>query len=250
MADTQDTGRSPNGSGHSAEPEPISVVSAEMASVPNAVEAELDLAYLAKLIDDATRAPWYIKRGLMGDDLSITAYEREGSEYTPNDKRDGPICHVSKEKHHFHTDKDHFGNPRGESRSWKTPIRKAEADANLIVAAVNALPELLRRLGYDGSETAWLIEWPADDYGPIRYWAAGRPQPVIDHLKATRFARKADAEAVMRTLPDHECRVAEHMWMAASAIGARSDATTKIGAAEGESVVPKPDAQTGGSNHD
>jgi hypothetical protein len=34
-----ESGRSPDGSGHSAEPEPISVVSAETASVPNAAMA-------------------------------------------------------------------------------------------------------------------------------------------------------------------------------------------------------------------
>lgn len=177
-------------------------------------EAELNLAELAALLEKATRGPWYISRGLMGDDLDITAYEREGSSHTPKDKRDGPICHVSTEKHHWHTDKDHFGNSTGESRSWKTTIAKARADADLIVGAVNALPELLRRLGYDGSETAWLIEWPSDEYGPIRYFSAGKPKPVVDHLKATRFARKEDAEAIMRTLPDHDCRVAEHMWVA------------------------------------
>lgn len=211
------TGVPPSGSGHSAEPEPISVVSAETASVPNAVkpQAELDLAELQKLLGEATRGPWYISRGLMADSLDITAYEREGSEYTPRDKRDGPICHVSKERSHWHTDKDHFGNARGESRSWKTPIHKAETDAKLIVAAVNALPELLRRLGYDGSETAWLIEWGADEYGPIRYFAAGKPKPVVDHLKATRFSRKEDAEAVRNTLPDKkDCRALEHMWIA------------------------------------
>lgn len=180
---------------------------------PKKPETELNLAELLKLLSKATRGPWRIDQGVMADSLWITAYEREPT-YGDRDKHDGPICHVPTENHHFHTDKDHFGNARGESLSWKTPIKKARADAELIVAAVNALPELLRRLGYDGSETAWLIEMPASDYGPIRYFAVGKPAPVIDHLKATRFARKADAEAMMHTLPEHEWRVAEHMWAA------------------------------------
>lgn len=180
---------------------------------PKKPEAELDLAGLATLLEKATRGPWRINTGLMGDSLWITASEREPS-YGDPDKHDGPICHVSTENHHFKSDRDVLGNHQGESRSWRTPIKKARADAELIVAAVNALPELLRRLGYDGSETAWLIEWPADEYGPVRYYAAGKPRPIVDHLKATRFSRKEDAEAVMRTLPDHECRVAEHMWVA------------------------------------
>ena len=48
MAKTEQLGRSPAkaGSGHSAEPEPISVVSAETASVPNAYEAMVYSAYL------------------------------------------------------------------------------------------------------------------------------------------------------------------------------------------------------------
>jgi hypothetical protein len=177
-------------------------------------EAEIDLAALRKLLDDATRGPWRLSTGMMGDSLRITAYEREPG-YGDPDKHDGPICSVSTERHHFKSDRDRFGNVFGETRSWKTPIRKARADAELIVAAVNALPELLRRLGYDGTETGWLIEWPADDYGPIRYFAAGKPKPVIDHLQATRFSRREDAEAVMRAFaPEGGAKVAEHMWSA------------------------------------
>jgi hypothetical protein len=215
MVVQEQVGRSPKGSGSRPAGRASKAVSSVPASIPNAVkpEAEIDPAALLALIEKATRGPWRIDTGLMADSLWITAYEREPG-YGDRDKHDGPICHVSTEKHHFKTDKDHFGNSRGESRSWKTPIRKARADAELIVAAVNALPELLRRLGFDGSETGWLIEWPADDFGPIRYFAAGKPKPVVDHLKATRFSRKEDAEAVRRTLPDRECRVAEHMWIA------------------------------------
>lgn len=179
-------------------------------------EQEVDLPKLAELLEKATRGPWRIDRGLMADSLWITASEREPA-YSDRDKHDGPICHVSTEKYHYKTDKDVFGNARGESRSWKTPIKKARADADLIVAAVNALPELLRRLGYDGTETAWLIEWPADRHGPTRYYAAGEP-PVIDANHALRFARREDAEAVLnrgelRGATKHGAKVCEHLWM-------------------------------------
>lgn len=179
-------------------------------------EVELDLAKLAELLSKGTRGPWRIDQGLMADNLQITAHEREPG-YGDPDRHDGSICTVYTERHHFKSDKDRLGNYRGESRSWKTPILKARADAELIVAAVNALPELLRRLGYDGAETAWLIEWEADKYGPIRYWAAGEPKPVIDANHATRFARREDANAVMGAFVNEpgKCPSAhEHMWIA------------------------------------
>jgi hypothetical protein len=176
-------------------------------------EQELDLSALQALLDNATGGPWRIDGGLMADSLWITAYEREPS-YRDPEKHDGPICHVSTEKLHFKQDKDALGNRRGESRSWKTPITKARTDAELIVAAVNALPELIRRAGLQIDETAWLIEWPSDKYGPIRYWAAGEPKPVIDSNLATRFARKADAEAARRAYAEKGASIAEHMWLA------------------------------------
>lgn len=173
-------------------------------------EAELNLAELAAMLEKATLGPWRIDRGgsTLSENVWITAYEREGFKREFN-----PICSVSTKRRHYAADKDAYGNRRGESRSWETPIIKAEDDAKLIVAAVNALPELLRRIGYDGSESAWLIEWPADDYGPIRYWAAGKPKPVIDVNKATRFSRKEDAETVMRQFAEKGASAHEHMWM-------------------------------------
>ena len=174
-------------------------------------EAELDLSALAKLLSEATRGPWRIDRGLMAESLWITAHEREGF---ARRKGDGPICHVSTENHRHDEDRDHFGNFKGFTRSWKEPIKKAEADAKLIVAAVNALPELLRRLGYDGSEAAWLVERDADRFGPVRWWAAGEAQFVINANDATRFARKADAEAVIRSEKLSGVTATEHMWIA------------------------------------
>jgi len=91
----------------------------------------------------------------------------------------------------------------------------AEPTAEGMLRTIEA--ELLRRLGYDGSETGWLIEWPADRHGPTRYYSVGEP-PVIDANNATRFARKEDAEAVLRRgelkgATKHGAKVCEHMWM-------------------------------------
>ncbi len=178
------------------------------------VEDSIDAAKLLKMIDAATRGPWRIDRGLMNDALNITAYDREGSDHFRKKENDGPICRVSTERLHFDHDKDRFGNFKGESRSWRTPIKKAQADAELIVAAVNALPKLLRRLKLDVDETAWLVEFPADKYGPIRYWSAADPQPVISADDATRFCRQKDAEAVAHAKGLTNAKAVEHMWMA------------------------------------
>jgi hypothetical protein len=97
-------------------------------------------------------------------------------------------------------------------------IEGDQCDADLIVTAVNALPELIRRLGLDVDESAWLIEFPADKYGPVRYWAAGEELPVIDVDHATRFARKEDAAAIIRMLNfntgwQQAVKPAEHLWV-------------------------------------
>lgn len=68
-----------------------------------------------------------------------------------------------------------------------------------------------------GSEgAAWVIERYGHSNGP-RYWAVfGHPSYFSDDpADAVRFARKADADSVLRTLdaPDRlGCQVAEHMW--------------------------------------
>jgi hypothetical protein len=175
-------------------------------------ETKLNITKLKGLLEKATRGPWRLDTGLVGDSLNITALERGG--FSGRRDGDGPICHVSTERLHFSRDEDRFGNARGKPETWRTPIHKARADAELIVEAVNALPELMRRLKLDADETAWLIEWPADKYGPVRYWAAGEPQAVIDATNATRFCREADAMAVMRAEGLKGCEPAEHMWCA------------------------------------
>jgi len=170
--------------------------------------AELNPEKLIELLSKGTRGPWRIDKGLMGDDLRITAYEREG--YRDRDG-DGPICRVSKERYHFEKP-SRFGRER-ESRSWRTPIQKAGADAELIVAAINALPELLRRLNLNIEATAWLIEWAEDRHGPTRYYSPGEP-PVIDPNNALRFARKEDAERFMHADKFQGAKATEHLWLA------------------------------------
>ena len=46
--------------------------------------------------------------------------------------------------------------------------------------------------------TAWLIEWPADDRLPVRYWHP-RLGFTVDPYKAIWFCRREDAEAMART---------------------------------------------------
>lgn len=64
--------------------------------------------------------------------------------------------------------------------------------------------------------TAWLIEWPADDNMPPRWW---HPKTgwMLDASKASRFARKEDAEAFIRE--GRFCagmQATEHKWIGAA----------------------------------
>jgi hypothetical protein len=165
-------------------------------------EAELPLPRLKKLLAEATALPWRVSSSSMGstESVYITAYEREGITRSTEDG-DGPIAHVPTKRSHYEKNN-----------------KKARYDADLIVTAVNALPELIRRLGLDVDESAWLIEFPADKYGPVRYWAAGEELPVIDVDHATRFARKEDAAAIIRMLNfntgwQQAVKPAEHLWV-------------------------------------
>lgn len=61
----------------------------------------------------------------------------------------------------------------------------------------------------------WLIEWPATRQDVVRYWhpTEGR---VIDPNLAIRFARREDAEAMLkRDGLRAGARAVEHMWLAA-----------------------------------
>lgn len=62
------------------------------------------------------------------------------------------------------------------------------------------------------TNTAWLIEWPADRQMPVRYWHPIEGH-VIDPNHAVRFCRREDAEAMLKR--DHlfgGARPVEHMW--------------------------------------
>ena len=60
--------------------------------------------------------------------------------------------------------------------------------------------------------TAWLIEWPANKHDPVRYWHASEPR-VMDPNDATAFARKVDAEAMMKRDGLHAgARAVEHIF--------------------------------------
>lgn len=64
-------------------------------------------------------------------------------------------------------------------------------------------------------ETAWLIEHRGTGHAPT-YWAGGK-EFTFDHLRAIRFARKEDAEQVMRSTEQmkyttRDLVAADHMW--------------------------------------
>lgn len=80
-------------------------------------------------------------------------------------------------------------------RDWIAPILDA-------AAAVDG----------DAQKSAWLIEWPASDNMPARWW---HPKDgwMLDANKAVRFSRKEDAEAYKREMRIGEHLMAtEHIW--------------------------------------
>lgn len=65
------------------------------------------------------------------------------------------------------------------------------------------------------TETAWLVEWPASDNLPARWW---NPVPnmgwMIDANKAIRFSRKEDAESYISGMRFGGGKLAtEHKWI-------------------------------------
>jgi hypothetical protein len=166
------------------------------------------LRALLALRDAGSPGDWRIDRGVMARNIWVTTYLREMD--IGKHGRDGPICSVP-------TEKIYSTPSRAGSHTHETGTRKldrAEQDAALIVEAVNALPMLVNALLSPDQvdEAAWLIEWPADKYGPIRYYAAGE-QPVVSADDATRFCRKKDAEAISRVEKISGARIVEHLWM-------------------------------------
>jgi hypothetical protein len=239
---SKDKGASPSGTGLAGAeaPEPHSGLGPS-GGIPSAA----DLRKLLELHEAASSGQWRVDRSGYGESLWITTWSREWS--FGDDDSDGPICHVSTER--TITKRSRF---RDGVSYTKKKIGKAAADAELIVAAVNALPKLVAALMGPGQvdETAWLIEYPADKYGPVRYLAIGEP-PVIDAADATRFARKLDAEKYMRAHDIKRAAATEHAWTGidpAQAMSARTGQDPK--GLEGEapparSAQPmRPDSQS------
>jgi hypothetical protein len=72
-------------------------------------------------------------------------------------------------------------------------------------------------------ELAWLIEHGDSATSEPRYWAAGQTDAnrssawTFNHMEAIRFARKVDAEKVVRRIMKGvPVRIAEHGWPAVS----------------------------------
>lgn len=136
--------------------------------------------------------------GLMGKDLIIQDWRRE---------------YVGSVRTERHETKD---SGFGETTYKRVPIKDARDTAEALVKAYNGMQELIRVAATEGAldETAWLIEWPADRHGPIRYYSHGE-QAVIDSNEATRFARKCDAEKVAKVEELAGHKVVDHKWVVA-----------------------------------
>jgi hypothetical protein len=63
-------------------------------------------------------------------------------------------------------------------------------------------------------ETAWLIEFPADQNGAVYYGKTveGLGQ-TNENLDAVRFARREDAELIIADVGWTEAKAVEHMWI-------------------------------------
>lgn len=85
--------------------------------------------------------------------------------------------------------------------------KELAADLRTVLAALSAPQEI------GGERTvAWLLEWPADDNTPTRWW---NPQTgwMIDAKKACWFAREADAESYKAQSKMHGVTVStEHVF--------------------------------------
>ncbi len=171
-------------------------------------ESKLSAAVLRELRDlraKATSGEWSIDRGfLRGSSIYITTWWRKNG---LERNRKEPICHIPTENVDYST----LGR---ETRSIRTPIKTAEADAELICKAVNLIDDIVDALltGATINETAWLIEYRPTKHNPIRYYCAGS-EPVLSASDATRFSRKQDADATMRALKIDGASTTEHMWL-------------------------------------
>lgn len=226
------------GSGHSAEPEPISVVSAETASVPNADCAECERLreeiadYMGHRTDSVAGKVWAAQllfsafeddlEDLVGefDGLGHDSYDQSLEIYgAPADLRLGEAAQRLIRGAGFGKVYVNHG-ARKEDGRWETHYSFPDG---------KALPVRGWRRRYVSDQTVSttrVIVGPADNgYYEISYWPEG-----------WGAAAEADlARGYYRVVPDP-------LDPFASAIEARSDATG-TGAAEGESAVPKGDAQ-------
>lgn len=165
----------------------------------------LNLNKLKKALDAAGPLPLRLNvHGSLGEGMHSISIERRGFMGEGES-----VASVSTTRY---VRKSRRSDRFGDDDLKREPIKTAQADAELIVAAVNALPLLLERLGYDGTETGWLLEHAADIYGPVRWYSAKHDQLVIDANLATRFCRSEDAVEMARRLDLKDCKAVEHMW--------------------------------------
>lgn len=184
-----------------------------MTKAPQKVEhGEVTPAKLRELLalrEKGSSGPWQLKSGGLGGmfrSIGITTWWRDR-----RDNKDGEIASVSCTRTIYDRERD---GPGRYTTSHTHDIKTAQDDAKLIVEAVNWLEPLAKALlsGEQLDETAWLIEYDADKFGPIRYYSAGDKLPVISASDATRFSRECDAQAIIRELKTGG-RATEHKWV-------------------------------------
>lgn len=159
------------------------------------------LRELLALRTRASSGHWKLGNGLFGvGNISITTWWRERP-----DSKLGYIASVPTE----HT--MYAKNMFDENTRHTLPISMAQDDATLIIAAVNWLEPMAKALLENAAitDTMWVIEYHADKYGPVRWWAAGEP-PVIDVNDATQFFRQQDAQSMLRVDKTAGGRVVEY----------------------------------------
>ena len=100
-------------------------------------------------------------------------------------------------------------------------LDRVKAVAENLSAAHQEAEAELARVKSEGDSAAWLLEWPATEAFPLRWWQ-GNQIYTYDVHKAVRFVRREDAEVVKRTLKLYAQPVA-HIWIGDRAIAAESE---------------------------
>ena len=110
----------------------------------------------------------------------------------------------------------YFSPDVGTEYAKQHPVKSGETpDATDVRASTDFEDELVRQLGTEKSEYAWVIEHGASEVSKPRYWG-GVHGWTYENLQAVRFAREVDAQSVAESMDDGfpgNYRLAEHAWV-------------------------------------